>query len=293
MFAELKRYLAVNNIDKIIINTAHGKLVRNLSLYLLFHPVELIGVLHFGEKIGRSFTQRLISMKIRKYFTLNDYIVANLHESAKKFRFCVFFYLWFSDVIKSKSEVCSEKLQIVIPGAIDFARRDYFGLLEQVARNAELLDNIFFIFLGNCSTEEGRLLQSRARELSIEKYFVFFNDFVPQDTFYTTIAGADLIMPLIHPNTKEYESFTRYSISGAFSLAFGYRIPLLMYADRYNEYEIFKDTAFFYLMDNLGEMLIKLRNNRQLIDEHSKRYEEFDKLSFQYQSSNYVQFIES
>jgi hypothetical protein len=116
---------------------------------------------------------------------------------------------------------------------------------------------------------------------------------VPQDTFYATVAGADLIMPLIHPNTKEYESFTRYSISGAFSLAFGYRIPLLMYADRYNEYEIFKDTAFFYLMDDLGEMLIRLRDDRQEIDEHVQRYEQFDKLSFQYQASNYVQFIES
>ena len=293
MFSKLREYIGCHGIQKMIINTAHGKLVRNLALFFLFHPVEMIGVLHFGEKIGRSFTQCLISLKIRKYFTLNDYIVANLHESASKYRFCVFFYLWFSDQFCQKTVRDDGQLRIVIPGAIDFARRDYFGLFEQIAQCAEKIENISFSFLGDCSSTEGKKLQSKAQELGIDHCCRFFTGFVPQDVFYRTIASADLIMPLIHPNTREYEAFTRFSISGAFNLAFGFKIPLLLYSDRYNEYEIFKETAFFYLLEDLPELLVKLRDNRQLIEEHAERYNSFDQLTFDYQSVNYVRFIES
>ena len=217
----LKKYLKNNGIDKVIINTAHGSFIRNLVIGLFFSPIELIGILHFGEKISGSFTQKIISMKIKKYFIPNDYIRKCLPTNTN-LKFCEFFYLTFTDKVYQREEN-HEELQVAIPGAIEYSRRDYDGFLGDVAKNIDHLNKIKFIFLGNCSTEEGEKLQHKAKSLGIEKICVFFQGYVPQDEFYYQISQADLIMPLIHPNVKWYDSFTKYSVSGAYSLAFGYK----------------------------------------------------------------------
>jgi len=59
----------LSNYDLVIFNTASSsKLVRNTLLLLLFSKVKCVGILHNSKKLRSSFTQALISLKIKKYF---------------------------------------------------------------------------------------------------------------------------------------------------------------------------------------------------------------------------------
>src|ERR1035437_6423797 len=71
---ELRKYVKKNNIKKIIFNTAQGVKARNIIIRFLFKKVKIFGLLHDGKKLSSGFTQWSMSLKIKKYFVLNDYI---------------------------------------------------------------------------------------------------------------------------------------------------------------------------------------------------------------------------
>ena len=58
---KIVRFVQRNKIKKIVLNTAHGILVRNLCLLLMKSKVEVIGVLHQAHKLLKSSTQKIIS----------------------------------------------------------------------------------------------------------------------------------------------------------------------------------------------------------------------------------------
>ncbi len=64
----------------VVFNTAEGNHVRDFSLIA---PGGLLyaGFLHHTNKLGRSFTQRLISRRIRRYYVLMDYLLGGLPAS--------------------------------------------------------------------------------------------------------------------------------------------------------------------------------------------------------------------
>ena len=50
------------------------KKLRNIVFLLNFYKVECIGLLHNTKKLEKSFTQKIIGTKIKKYFVLSEYL---------------------------------------------------------------------------------------------------------------------------------------------------------------------------------------------------------------------------
>ena len=70
----LMRILKQKDVDKVVFNTAQGGHVRNACLFSLFRKMEFIGVVHTTRKFQGSFTQRMIHLKIKKYFVLGEFL---------------------------------------------------------------------------------------------------------------------------------------------------------------------------------------------------------------------------
>src|SRR5690606_31802813 len=67
----LNKWLVKNKIDCVVANTAQGGHIRNLCLTASSH-VKFFGIIHTIKLLKGSFTQVLISKKIKNYFVLND-----------------------------------------------------------------------------------------------------------------------------------------------------------------------------------------------------------------------------
>src|SRR5690606_8900522 len=68
---KLNRWFSKNGISSVICNTAQGGHIRNLCL-TSSRKVQFFGIIHTIKMLQGSFTQRLISRKIKTYFVLND-----------------------------------------------------------------------------------------------------------------------------------------------------------------------------------------------------------------------------
>ena len=70
----LWRLCCSENFDKIIFNTAQGKLIQILLTFPFPKKTNFYGVLHNTLKLKQSVSQKKISKKIIHYFILNDYL---------------------------------------------------------------------------------------------------------------------------------------------------------------------------------------------------------------------------
>ncbi|HZH70420.1 MAG TPA: hypothetical protein VFD80_08225, partial [Flavobacteriaceae bacterium] len=74
----LNRWLKQQKVEKVICNTAQGGHIRNLALLALTNDIKYYGILHTIKKIPGSFTQKIISLKIKHYFVLNDTLLTKI-----------------------------------------------------------------------------------------------------------------------------------------------------------------------------------------------------------------------
>lgn len=131
IISKLVRHIKSLNIDYIIFNTAHGLLIRDLSIVLFFSKVKAVGILHKAEKVVKSFTQKIISLKVRNYFVLSDYVLSWLKTNTRgyKINFSSFYPIFFpvSNFINNSRE---DEFVVCIPGAIEPERKDYNFLIN-------------------------------------------------------------------------------------------------------------------------------------------------------------------
>lgn len=194
---KLRKHLLKHNIEKIIINTAQGNVVRNFVLLPWKRNIEFIGVHHNFEKFIKSFSQKIISFRIKKYFALNEYILKNMnHDVISKYKFGVFYPIYFQEFNKVNILKDENEIWICIPGAVQSHRRDYMLLLEYLKNNS-IATNIKFIFLGKCNknTEYGKLISDYINTNNLNNSIKIWYDFVDIDEFYTYLSMSDFIMP--------------------------------------------------------------------------------------------------
>ena len=123
------RYLADHSIYNVVINTAQGAFTRDLTL-MAPRDLRFTGISHNPQKLGHSFTQKLISRRIKKYFVLSDFILENVKDQNPDLALDVFYPVFFpSTPLKSRNSM----LNVCIPGAVDPLRRDYKSLLRAAA----------------------------------------------------------------------------------------------------------------------------------------------------------------
>lgn len=266
------------NFDNIIFNTAEGKKITKLLLLPFSAKTKFFGTLHNTNKIKNSTSQKLISQKIQKYFVLNDYLV---HEKHKHI-FASYYPIFFPNYPQANIEKPKDTIWVCIPGQVELKRRDYSSLFDNIEKT-KLEKNIQFIFLGPCehSHGDGNYIKERIKKLNLEKQCMLWDNFIDVTLFHTIAKNSDFLLPLIHPQHVSYSLYS-HNISGAFNIAFAYKIPLLM-EESFSSHLDFKDNSIFYNIDN---MLSKIKK-----PEPNKKFYQEQKWSFDFQKEKYWQVI--
>jgi hypothetical protein len=287
----LKDYVRENKITNVILNTAQGIQARNIVFKFLFTKINFVGILHEAERLFSSFTQKTISFKIKKYFVLNDYI-AEYSENLRNKRINIkALYPFFIPYQNKSNEFLSNKLLICIPGEVSVDRKNYKHFLETLKENTgNLSSDIRFIFLGSPRNEEGRDIIKKVKKLGLDNIIRTYDNYINEEEYLKSIYESDLVMPLIDPEVKYFKEYSSSKISGAYTLAFSFRKPLLMH-NSMKHIEDFRNLAFFYDSDNLINTINDLSQNKISIEEKKKKYNQIEKFSFEYQRKQYISFL--
>ncbi len=291
-FYRFIRYIVAQKIDVIVFNTSHGLFIRDLSILLLLSKVKTFGILHQADKLMHSFTQKVISLKVKNYFVLNDFVLEWLNKNYKsdKIKFSSFYPIYFPERFYSKREQQSY-IVFCIPGAIEPERKDYDFLISYLQNSkSEISNRIKFKLLGNISSDNGKQLYAKLSANKIENRFITFNSYVTNEVFFKEIINSDFIFPLIHPSGKHFKAFYETGISGAFSLALGFNKPLLLH-EQFRTNDDYINVSVFYNEENLSETLNSIMTNQLLISQLENAYQNIPKLNFQLQAKRYNDFI--
>jgi hypothetical protein len=313
------RYLHRNRIRRAVINTAEGNIIRKLAIATGRH-VEYTGLIHLARKLWTSRSQRIISRKIKKYLVLADFIAQHLEKADPSLSIEYFYPVVFpspaspapgripdpSTRTRPESqeingigaqelhgtgapEFSGKDFLVCIPGAVDYARRDYRSLLDELSSEG-IPDNMRFMLLGRTTGPDGLDLLQRIRRAGIEGHFITFGDFLDPGRFYSYFSRSDLILPLITPGSGDYGDYLKYKVTGTYNLAWGFKIPMLMH-ESFEGYRIFRETSVFYrsgeLIRTLKELAV-LRSEMKGLRSRISVLEDFDP---EIQAEKFVNFI--
>lgn len=268
--------------DLILLNSAQGRRVRDLCLRLLFDRTPIVGIHHNAENLFKSFTQKIISFKVRKYVVLADFIKKFLEgRLSSKIEVESFYPLSYHHGRRAGFE--SEEKFILIPGVLEQDRRDYLGFVDIVLQSDAQLDRrIKFVFLGNGQSHDGPQILDKITFLKLNHRFVFFDRYVEDDIMLNYVEECVAIMPLLHPGTRWFEKYFETKISGAYSLAFAFNRYLLMH-EVFKGKDEFEYHAVFYNKDSFVAAVESLLQ-RPLITQP-------EKFEFSFQKNRLLQFL--
>jgi hypothetical protein len=286
----VRGYLKKNNIRRAVINTAEGNIIRKLSL-VTGRKTSFTGIIHLSRKLWTSNTQRIINRKIKKYLVLAEFIKGNLEKADTSLAVSHFYPVYFPDtdnVIPEKTPAGQKEFRICIPGAVDYARRDYHSLIDEIAKGV-LPEGLRFVLLGRTTGPDGRDLVERIRSRGLENQFEWFDGFIDPENFYGELRRSRIILPLITPGSRDYQDYLRYKITGTYNLAWGFHIPMLMH-DSFRDYGIFRRTSIFYETGKLIQTLSGLDNSK--LDKISSDISGLKDFDFRIQAERYTRFIE-
>ncbi len=243
-----------NNYDIVIFNSAQGKNARSLVFKTFFKKTKFVGFHHNPEKLVCSFTQSLIKLKIKKYILLaqfnKDYLVRN-GVAGKNL------HVFYPVLDQQRADQNTHQQRIIaIPGVLEQGRRDYFGLIKIVLQSPNEFKNIRFELLGNSLTHDGPEIKKQILQAGINDRFQLHDGYVEQTTLDSCLQRCDYVMSLMHPGTQYFEKYLHTKISGAYSLAFSFRKPLLLH-NLFSNIPDFKENCLFYNLDNLGQQIHK------------------------------------
>ena len=288
----LRKYLTQNNFTKVIFNSADGIRIRNLLLLPFPRKIEFAGILHDSEKVINSSNQRFINKKVKKYFVLSDYVlnyVNSLKLEEQKFESVyTIFQPKYSAINISKPE---NEFWVCIPGRVEQKRRDYNQLLKSLSQT-RLNENIKIILLGSSDDKFKLQLEATIKKLNLTKQIIFFKNFLDNQTFHSYLNLSDIVLPLIHPSAPWFNKYFKTQISGSYIMAFTYKIPLLC-EKSFSVYEDFKDTSFFYEVDNLIAKINQLASDKSHFTKKKEGMYIMPKWDYAFQKEKYIKFLES
>ncbi len=288
----LRRYLLQNKFSKVILNSADGIKIRNLLLFPFPKEIEFTGILHDSEKIIKSGNQRFINKKVKKYFVLSDYVLDHVNSlKLEKQKFESIYTIFQPEYDSIKISKPTDEFWVCIPGRAEQKRRDYNQLLKNLSQT-RLNEKIKIILLGSSDEKFKLQLKETINKLTLMKQFILFEDFLDNNTFYSYLKLSDVVLPLIHPSAVWFNKYFRTQISGSYNMAFTYKIPLLC-EKSFSIYEDFKDTGFFYEVDNLIEKINELASDRDRFMKMKSSMYKLTKWNYDLQRERYINFLES
>lgn len=241
----LNKWFLANAIDVVIANTAQGGHIRNLCLTAP-SKVKFLGIIHTIKMLDGSFTQSLISRKIKQYFVLSDTLKKYVGEKPgiHIHSFYPLSYPHFSQQI----EKLPGEFRVAIIGGVENRRKDLDGFLTMAQATPE---HVQFYFLGksNLESDEVKLFEQRLSDLQLTSRVHLFNTFVSEELFDAHLQETDAIFPLVHPETPSADEYFSRQISGAINVAFSYKIPMMIH-ENYQDWEDFQSGVVFYNLAN-------------------------------------------
>jgi hypothetical protein len=281
---KLNRFFVSENITVVIFNTAQGAHVRNFCL-TASKKVEFVGIIHTINKFKKSFTQKIIHRKIKKYFVLNDYLLSQITPPSG-IQVQSFYPLRFpkfdKEVFKS-----DDALWIVVIGGVEFRRKDLLGSLDLMDKINE--ENIRYVFLGKSDPEHPDVISFKTslQNYAFKSQVILFDAFIDEETYDAYLKKADFIWPMVHPGTPSAAEYFKNQISGAMNISFGYKIPMLVHEDYVNKWDDLH-YAFSYRQENFYTdfQVAKTQLKKMTV---KMIYEE--KFSILFQEKNYINFL--
>ncbi|MDX1651978.1 MAG: hypothetical protein R3277_05775 [Brumimicrobium sp.] len=282
---KFNQWLCQEKIFTLILNTAQGGHIRNLVLSSR-RKVKFFGVLHTIKKLEGSFTQKIISLKVKNYFLLNDTLVKKANYSGS-LNLHVYYPLDFPifDKTVPKRE---DEFWITLIGGVENRRKDLNSFTRLALESPE---HFRFIFLGK-SDQNDTYIQSFKKALKkegLESRVQLFDHFVDQPTFDAYLKNTDVILPLVHPNTKSSEEYFSRQIPGSINVAFSYHIPLLIH-EEYKSWEDFQSGCIFYNAESYRESLISVEKNHDSLVQDIVKNPKFSK---EHQRQQFIHSLEN
>ncbi len=289
----LLKYLKRQGIRNAVLATAEGNIIRKLSI-AAGSFTEFTGIIHLCSKLWTSRSQKIISRKVKKYFVLADFMQSNIDQTRTAVAIECFFPILFPSEIDQEAEEQQEgeknhEYQICIPGAVDFARRDYPSLLDEMLET-KIPEGVRFILLGRTTSDDGKALTARIREMGLEQYFTLFNDFIPHKQFFEILKNSWLLLPLITPRIKDYTDYLKYQVSGSFQLSYGFQIPMLQY-ESFDGNRTIREASVFYQDGNLLETVKQCKENPEMLKNIRNTISSRAEFRFEVQAEKYIHFI--
>ncbi len=282
----ISAFLKQNKIDVAIFNTAQGAKVRDIALKLLFSKLKLVGIIHTTRKFEGSTTQKIINLKIKKYFLLSEFLFKKV-KSPRGISIDYFYPNRFPkfNTIRRKNET----LTIAIIGGVERRRKDLDGFITMV--EATKNEAIRFVFLGKSdpSCSEVQVLKAALEQTGLTNRVELYDSFVSQEEFDKQLQQSDALLPLVHPGTPSADQYFKNQVSGAVNVAFGYSIPLLIHAAYQNVDELQK-RALFYDLENFVEVISSCKPQLVSIEEWMKND---DEMTHEVQEGRYLNFLNS
>ncbi len=268
-------------VDKVVFNTAQGGHIRNACRFARKTRLECIGIIHTTRKFDGSFTQKLISKTIKKYFLLSKF----LKERSKVSDDIQLEYFYPIHSIDSYPDPAKEQLTITLIGSVENRRKDLDSIPELIA---QLPENAQLVFLGksDASSEDRLKLERDPGSENQNNRLIFYDAFVPQEEFDRILKQSHFLLPLVHPDTPSADQYLLNQIPGAMILSFAYHIPLLLHKHYKNHTEL-ATASYYYTTETFGEIVQKgfeeLKEKRNQIksepsyqiDTQKKRYLDF------------------
>ena len=280
--ADILRCKKQFNPDLILLNSAQGRKIRNLCLALIFDPIPIVGVHHNAENIYSSFTQKIISFKIKKYVVLADFIKQYLISKTKQ-KIESFYPLAYHQ--KVKVDLDYRLRYIAIPGVLEQDRRDYLGFIGIIKTYEQQLDpRLRFVLLGNSKTHDGLEITASIRSNKLENRFILFDEYVEDEVLLSYVEQSVAVMPLLQPGTRWFEKYFETKISGAYSLAFAYDKVLLMH-EVFTGKDEFRTHGIFYNHHNFANVVRQLSKSSDV--------KKPAKLEFAFQKQRLLDFLNS
>ncbi len=280
---KLLHFLKKEGVSKLVLNTAQGNHIRNLSILALFSKIEFIGIIHTTRKFNDSFTQKIIHKKIKKYLLLSAFLKDKITPQ-KGISLDYFYPIHFN-----KASINHEKFPkktIVVIGGVENRRKDLEGF-PQLIKNVG--NDFQFVFLGKSDPNQAEVIVFKKRliENQLSDKVIFYDHFVSNEEFSQQIQLSTAILPLVHPNTPSADQYFKNQISGAMNVAFGYHKSLLIH-EEYSLIEEMQPASVYYNLENFSSILEMNKDTFIEISAQMKNNSSFDVLE---QEKRYLSFI--
>lgn len=285
-FANVWKICKQESFDKIIFNTAQGKIIKRFLRFPFPKSTVFYGTLHDIKKLKKSHTQRFISRKVKKYFLLHHYLEKKVRqEQYDQLQFAVYYPVLFPQFAPKNTPKSKGEVWICVPGQVENKRRDYSGLFQSIEKQG-LSHRVKILLLGRCAHQsgDGTFVKNEIKRLSLESHIQLYDEFIDTELYHQVVAQCDYILPLIHPQTASMELY-EHQITGAFNLAVGYQLPLLLEKDFARDHFTDFETVI-YKKTNLASCL----NTLEAISTKGKYQQQ--QWSFKVLQKNYLDFLD-